>query len=68
MSFWVLVAVNEALAWILLAAFAAVRYWHGRQRASWWLLAALALNELWIAPVAVREMAVHGRRGIIYFL
>lgn len=68
MGFWILVALNEALGWILLIGFAAARYWYGRRRLSWWLLAAMACNELWMAPIALREMVVNERRGLIYVL
>lgn len=66
MTFWFLVGLNEAIGWILLVAFASARYWYRRRRLGWWLVAAIVVNELWLAPIALHQIIVRDQTGLVY--
>ncbi|MDX5895320.1 hypothetical protein [Rubrobacter radiotolerans] len=64
--FWALVVLSEALFWILLGGFALARYLWGRRRLSLLFLVALVVNEYWLVPVAVRDVAHNGRFTVFH--
>ncbi|PZM97716.1 MAG: hypothetical protein DIU79_01910 [Actinobacteria bacterium] len=68
MTFWILLGLNEALGWALVVAFASARYWYRKRRLSWWLLAAIVVNELWLVPIALHQIVGNSRAGLIQFL
>lgn len=64
--FYALVAVCEALFWVLLGGFAIARYLYGRRRLSLLFLAGILVNELWLVPLAVQDTMLNGRFSIFH--